>query len=431
MKPTHFQLLMFFLCSVLPLQGQIIQTYSGLKRSQLSYLHANLPQLTASRQSDQSLLHLNPEEGLISQLDRTRQQLVNLPVFHRADYEIDTSGADTTIHWNLAESRTVFPLFNFGGVRGNFHYLVGFNDIHWQGRGQQLTAFYQNNDGQHNYYLALRNPSLRGSRWGYRIEASRYAAIEPLYFPETAVNYRYANLNFGASVSYRIRPTQEVEFGISTFRENFQKLEAEENSPGPDQLRQQKLLFKGRHQLNRLNYHQERLAGTDHQTIAQAVINLRDDSRFFIGWHDFRWFQLVGNRGNLAARLRAGLSSNDNSPFAPFVLDSQVNIRGSGNRIDRGTAQLILNLEYRHRVWCDRKERFAIQLVAFSDIGSWRSPGGSLGEVFDGTTLREFVGLGTRLISLKASNAAIRVDYGLDLRNPQERGLVLGFGQYF
>ncbi|MEM7574216.1 MAG: BamA/TamA family outer membrane protein [Bacteroidota bacterium] len=430
MQLTHFQFLLFLL-STLSLQGQVTQTYSGLKRTQLSYLHANLPQLSAADQTDQSLLRLEPEVELTAALEQTRQELLNLPVFHRADYEIDVSGADTTVHWQLAESRTLFPLFNFGGVRGNFHYLLGFNDIHWQGRGQQLTAFYQNNDGQHNYYLALRNPSLGGSRWGYRLESGRYAAIEPLYFPEAAVNYRYANLNFGLSASYRFRPRQELEWGITIFQERYRKLEPEENSPGPDNVRLKKLLFKGRHQLNRLDFYQERLAGTDHQTIAQAVVNLHDNTRFFIAWHDFRWFQLVGAKGNVAARLRAGVSTNDNSPFAPFVLDSQVNIRGSGNRIDRGTAQLILNLEYRHRIWRDRRERFAIQLVAFSDIGGWRSPGGSLEEVIDGSTLREFVGLGTRILSLQASNAVIRVDYGVDLRNTAERGLVVGFGQYF
>jgi hypothetical protein len=32
---------------------------------------------------------------------------------------------------------------------------------------------------------------------------------------------------------------------------------------------------------------------------------------------------------------------------------------------------------------------------------------------------------------LKAYNALIRIDYGIDVRNVQERGIVLGFGQYF
>ena len=121
----------------------------------------------------------------------------------------------------------------------------------------------------------------------------------------------------------------------------------------------------------------------------------------------------------------------ENSPFAPFVLDSQVNIRGSGNRIDRGTAQLILNLEYRHTVWMDRRERFAAQVVGFSDLGTWRNPGGELSDLVASENIRHFVGAGLRVLSLKAYNAALRVDYGVDVRNTKQRGVVLGFGQYF
>jgi hypothetical protein len=142
-------------------------------------------------------------------------------------------------------------------------------------------------------------------------------------------------------------------------------------------------------------------------------------------------YRLVGQRGNLALRLRAGVSTNVNSPFAPFVLDSQVNIRGSGNRIDRGTAQLILNLEYRHTAWHDRRDRFAIQLVGFSDLGTWRNPGGEFDDLWNEQNLRHFLGGGLRLISLQAFNALIRIDYGVDVFNPNERGVVVGFGQYF
>lgn len=89
---------------------------------------------------------------------------------------------DTLIRWTVEGSRTVFPIFNFGGVQGNTYFQLGFNDLHLNGRGQQLTAFYQNNNGEHDYFISLNNPSWRGTRWGCRLESRRYAAIEPVFY---------------------------------------------------------------------------------------------------------------------------------------------------------------------------------------------------------------------------------------------------------
>ena len=368
---------------------------------------------------------------LSERLDDLRQHFVNLPAIADAEWTLDTTGSDTIVDWTLHEARTIFPIVNFGGVRGNRYYQLGVQDFHFRGRGQQLTAFYQNIDGEHNYYLSLINPTYRGSRWGYLLETRRYAAIEPVFFPSAAVDYRYANTSLTAGISHNYHPRNQASFALSAFRERYLKLRPEEAQPGPDDLTEDKVLLKLGHVRNRIDYHYERLAGSHHQTYFQAVHNFRDRSNFLIFWHDLRYYRLVGYRGNLALRLRAGISSNGASPFAPFVLDSQVNIRGSGNRIDRGTAQLILNLEYRHVLWHDRRDRFSFQGVAFSDLGSWRNPGGELSDLHAEENIRHFVGGGLRFNWLKAFNATVRVDYGVDVRNEEERGWVVGFGQYF
>ena len=428
------QLLLVLLAigAVVGLPGQVPQHFAGLQRTRLVYLTSEVAALSPSADSAVLSLHLRPRQPLTAALKELRQELVNLPVITSADYRIDSSGGRVErVRWRIDEGRTIFPLLNIGGVRGNIHYLLGVQDINFRGRGQQLTAFYQNNDGEHNYYLALRNASYRGSRWGYELESRRYAAVEPVYFPSVAVNYRYANLSLGASVLYSTPNRHVFSFGLSSFYERYRLANPNEATPGPRELDLPKTLVKLSHRFGRPDWHWERLAGSDHQTQLQYVRNLQDRTAFAIAWHDFRYYRLVGYRGNLATRLRVGISSNEPSPFAPFVLDSQTNIRGSGNRIDRGTAQLILNLEYRHSVWRDRRERFATQLVAFSDIGSWRNPGGNLEDIFDGNNVRHFVGAGLRLISLRAFNAVLRIDYGVDVRNTRERGAVIGFGQYF
>ena len=414
------------------LSAQVTQQFNNLARTRVQYLLDKSMDFQPGLSPEYPLLKRSLGQSLEDQLEDVRQDLVNLPVFTIADWRIEVSGLDTTVHWDFEESRTVFPILNFGGIKGNAYYQLGFNDIHFRGRGQQLTAFYQNNDGEHNYYLALTNSAWRGSRWGYQFESRRYAAVEPVYFDEGSVNYRYANLSFGLSGSYALRPGKILSLGFSTFNERYRKLEGQrEDSPGPESVNQQKLLLKGSHTIDLLDHFKERVRGSHHQTIGQVVRTLNGGKDFLIGWHDFRYYRLLGQRGNLAARLRAGISSNDKTPFAPFVLDSQVNIRGSGNRIDRGTAQLILNLEYRHSVWRDKKGRFAAQLVGFSDLGTWRNPGGRFDDLFQRESIRHFVGGGIRLISLKAHNAVLRLDYGVDTRNKKERGFVAGFGQYF
>ncbi len=425
-------LLFFFTFATQQIFAQLPVYFEGLARTQVQYLVDQQIGFRPGTDDESLRFTLDPALSQEQSLNQLRQLLVNLPAITQATWRVDSAaGKPAAIYWEIEESRTVFPLLNLGGVKGNFFYMFGINDIHFRGRAQRLTAFYQNTDGEHNYYLGLSNDAYRGSRWGYSLESQRYAAIEPVFFPEAAVNYRYANLSFGAGISYTLPSRHVFRLGVSNFYEHYLKVSEDANAPGPDDVRLDKGLLKFNHSINRVDQFMERQSGTDHQTIAQAVFNLEDDSRFYIIWHDFRYYHLLGNRGNLAARLRTGISTNENSPFAPFVLDSQVNIRGSGNRIDRGTGQLILNLEYRHTAWKDQRERFAVQLVGFSDLGTWRNPGGELDDFWQAENIRHFVGGGLRLLSLKAYNAGLRIDYGVDVRNTRERGVVLGFGQYF
>ena len=412
--------------------AQVPQHFEGLARTQVQYLDTQSKVLRAGSSPENLSLHLPPGQKLTATLNHLRQQLINLPAITRARYTIDSLGGQpSAVNWQVEEARTLFPLLDLGGVKGNFYYMLGFTDFNFRGRGQSLTAFYQNIDGEHNYYLGFTNPNWKGSHWGFLLESQRYAAVEPLYFPDP-VSYVYANLSFGAGLSYTTPNRHIFRFGLSNFYEHYRKTETERSTPGPEELDLNKGLLKFSHAHQNLNYHWERLEGTAHETVFQAVRTFNNSAdNFVIGWHDFRYYKMKGEAANLALRLRVGLSTNVNSPFAPFVLDSQVNIRGSGNRIDRGTAQLILNLEYRLAAWKDKRDRFAVQAVGFSDLGSWRNPGGEISDVWDEENFRHFVGGGVRLISLKAYNAVLRLDYGVDVRNTRERGFVAGFGQYF
>lgn len=405
----------YLLLLSLPLVAQQPARVTGLKRTRIDYLLRQVPGFTTATDS--------------STLWSLRQQLVNLPLLADATFRPRVvAGGDTLVYWTFDEARTVFPLLSFGGLADNIFFLLGVRDINWRGRGNQLEAYYQNNAGEHNFRLFLANPNLRYGRWGYSAELQRYAAREPLYFPER-LDYQYVNLTAGFGISYTLRPRSVYRLGANVFREHYTRLDRSEL--GPADLRQTKFLLKASYHHDRRDYFGERQAGWFHSTVGQTVLTGGQTTPFFIGWHELRHYRLTGRRGNLAGRLRMGLSSNDATPFAPFVLDSQFNLRGIGNRIDRGTAQLVLNLEYRHSFVRDTRDRFVLQGVAFSDLGSWRSPGGSLSDLVDGASVRHFVGGGLRLASPRISSAVVRIDYGTDVAGTDDRGLVVGFGQFF
>ena len=158
---------------------------------------------------------------------------------------------------------------------------------------------------------------------------------------------------------------------------------------------------------------------------------IRDRSWFHSLQFSGKYFSRVGdkNKGNLALRFYIGIATNNDSPFAPYVVDSHINLRGVGNRTARGTAQFILNSEYRY-TWRESK-KWGVQAVAFLDIGAWRRPGGNLEEVFDTTQFKQFAGGGLRLIYKKIYGTVLRLDYGINIQHINQGGLVIGFGQYF
>ncbi len=360
------------------------------------------------------------------------QRLRNLYSVANARFRLDTLTRDRLgLVIEVEEAWTLFPIVSVTGVRSNTWYEIGASEINLLGRGMNLTLAYRNIDGRSNYQVFFQQPYVLGSRWGLLAGIHRYASTEPLFFPEGTVFYNYTNWSFDVGISYEFTQGHSLQFGANYFIEGYAKTPDQplENPPGPDELTIPKGLFKLIHRLDRVNYDYFYQDGFSNTTSVEAVYNSDDGSWFNLMLNDFHFFRRTGQRGNLAMRLRLGLSTNLNSPFAPFVLDSRFNIRGAGNRIDRGTGTLVFNAEYRHTLF--ERDLVAVQGVAFSDLGAWRSAGGDFDELFDPEFLRHFVGPGIRFIYKKAHNAVLRIDYGFDLYQPGERGVVFGFGQYF
>ncbi|MEQ8628342.1 POTRA domain-containing protein [Ekhidna sp.] len=389
--------------------------FEGIKKTKQAYL-------------SQFLSIQNGDELDSVKLEETKQRLVNLEMFADVAYQVEQTDGDVTITFQMMELFTLLPIFNFGGIEENFWFQIGASEVNLGGKGNKITTYYQYYD-RSSFAVHLTLDRIKQSQWGLNFNFIKWSTLEPLFFGGNAVEYDYDNYTFGIDAIRHFNFRDRVEFGISFFTEDYQKFTPGTFEGAPENVNKHKMLGKIRLIQNRVDYHFFYLDGWHNQLNLQTVHSLNDDPAFHIAFNDLKRFIKIGRYGNFASRLRLGLSSNEESPFAPFVLDSYVNIRGVGNRVDRGTGAIILNAEYRYALVDQSK--LALQGVIFSDSGSWRNPGGDFADFADSENFQLFAGGGLRLIHKKIYNAIFRVDYGINLQDPNINGFVLGIGQYF
>jgi outer membrane protein insertion porin family len=344
-------------------------------------------------------------------------------------YRLDTINQEAIqLVYIVEEGISRYPLLFFGGLSGNVWWEAGYTDRNWQGRGEILALTLRQTDGRMGGSLHFQKPFFRGSKWGAGLQIQRYASREPLYFGDEQVDYFYLNHSLGGQVFYNFRPEDRLEAGASFFREDFEKVNPEQ-IPGPTEKQEFKQLFRLAYQLNKVNFDWVQPEGY-HLTFSTEMVTQREQvSIFYLVRAIGRHYKPIGKAGLLATRVSLGYAANENTPFAPFVVDSRINIRGAGNRVDRGTAAAVLNTEYRQQLLS--KSWLILQGVAFMDIGTWRNPGGNISDLIQGEEIKYFTGLGIRAIIPKAQQAILRLDYGYGVQPLGQQGIVLGLGQYF
>ncbi|WP_462247840.1 POTRA domain-containing protein [Ekhidna sp.] len=389
--------------------------YEGLKKTKASYV-------------DQFVTFSEGDKLDSAALLATQQRLVNLEMFSDVKFQIEETSSGVNVTFQFQELFTLLPIFSFGGIEENFWIQVGASEVNLGGRGNKLTTYYQYYD-RSSFAAHLTFSRIKQSNWGVNVNLIKWATLEPLFFDNQTVEYEYGNYTIGADVIRHFNFTDRVEVGGAFFTESYRKFTNGFFEGAPEKVDKKKLLGKATFVWNRVNYFFFYQSGWHNQLNIQTVQSLDDDPPFYIVFNDVKKFWRSGEKGNFGARLRLGLSTNEESPFAPFVLDSYLNIRGVGNRVDRGTGAIILNAEYRHS-FVDKK-KVAIQGVLFSDSGSWRNPGGNFADFSEPDNFVLFAGGGLRFIHKNIYNAILRVDYGFNLQQTNINGFVLGIGQYF
>ncbi|WP_339849706.1 outer membrane protein assembly factor [uncultured Dokdonia sp.] len=419
MKYFWLYILVMLYCSMSNAQEGIVKDFT---------IHGNKKLKTSFIKLISDLRVDSPLDSTLLEVDIIR--LKRLPAVRHAYYQVIPSYDNYEVRYYIEENITINPQLNVYTTNDDeFAFRVGLYEFNTLGRNIAFGGFYQR-DIFNSYGVNLRAPFLFNNKLGVAINAQRLTTQEPVFLDEGTADYKYSNTSFEVLGLYAINFKHRVEAGVNLFNEKYEYLAGATSAGVPQEFNVDKILIKGIYEYNALDYYYQYISGFKSTFNVQHVMaNDRRLPDFTIWWNDFQYFTRLGDKGNWANRLRVGLASNADSPFAPFSVDNNLNIRGVGNTIDRGTGVIVINTEYRHTLV--DKESFVLQGNAFVDAGSWRNPGGDFDDFGDDQNLRVYPGLGLRFTHKKIFNATFRIDYGYGITPKSTSGFVFGVGQYF
>ena len=351
----------------------------------------------------------------------------NTRFFNDVSFDIRTEGTDTLITFKCQEIHTALPLFELGASAGNKWVRLGIEDENGLGKGIRSIVFYQYND-RHSFYIKQAFP-LVFKKWGLNYLVKKWSVLEPLNLDNQRNTFLYTNIDAELTTQYAFDINRhDIEFGVGYMSETYALPMDENGNRMVNMYGFDRLILKGNHQINQLNYTSFYLNGWANKFNFLTSYDPTNKTTFGFFSNETTYFKTLPTKANLAFRSRFGISTNNNVFLAPFILDNYYNIRSIGNKVDRGTASLALNFEYRQTLW--ENKLFGFQVVGFTDAGTWRTPDGVLIDMLNSKNMKVFAGIGGRFIYKKAYDAIIRLDYGYGIKG-EGKGFVFGLGQYF
>ncbi|MEO9532072.1 MAG: POTRA domain-containing protein [Crocinitomicaceae bacterium] len=393
-------------------------TFEGLTKTKKEYLE-RIIRCKVGEEFDPAILR--EDEKTIRSL--------NLFFNVESSYAKNESEDAWDILFELEEAKYLYPILSISGFKGQFKLQAGFNQINFRGHAESIGFLYQYYD-RHSFsafYNALRH---KNGLTGHDIAASKYSTVEPLYFEDTTAAFNFDNYNFSLGGHFWIKPKLRVGLGGMYMYEKYKQLDSTVFDLGKTEFFFHKYQIRSFFEYANLDVNYERVFGFKNYTYLETIQTIDFPGISFIKFtNDIYWYKEIGNRGNFAIHNRFGISTNNMSPFSPFVLDGFLNVRGIGNRVSRGTAELINNIEYRHTIW--KHKWFYLQVAGLIDFGTLRQPGDDLASMFTYNEMQLFTGGGLRLHSRKIYNVVFRVDYSVNPMRPDQHGLTFGVGQFF
>ncbi len=377
---------------------------------------------------------INTKNGKLldsAQIEANKDRLIRLPGIANVTYAVSKNENDTyEVIYSIDENFTIIPSANVYTTNNEeFAYRIGLYEFNGFGRSIIFGGYFQR-DIYNSFGLSFRAPYLFSNKVGISTNFQNLTTQEPVFLENGTAEYKYNNISYEVLGLYEFDLKNRAEVGVNYFTETYNFKNGATAADVPQNLEVNKLLYKFIYEFNSVKAEYYLVDGFKNTFNFQYVTS-RDVvlPSFLIGLNDFVYYKRFGNSGNWANRLRLGLATNNDSPFAPFAVDNNLNIRGVGNIIDRGTAAIVLNTEYRQTFF--EKGWFVLQGNAFVDAGSWRNPGGDFGDFGESQNIRVYPGIGLRFLHKRIFNAIFRIDYGYGISREATQGFVFGIGQYF
>ena len=335
-------------------------------------------------------------------------RLWNTDLFSLITARVEPRGGRQVAIFELEERFSLNPLFSFGVGGGAWWFRLGANDVNWLGRYLEWGARYERFDVYNGGQAWLRDPRLFGRRLTGLVQLEYLVRPRPLY-----ARRRMAGI---LELSGEIDDTTRLGVHVDLFRDEY--LSPHE---GPAQLPQNLLAGQAIVQLKmgRVDTVRLRQRGWSLELKETLGVTSQASAPVFVQTMiELLWFQMLGDRWNLAVRAQAALSSSAPTELGYYVGGLDL-VRGYDDSLYRTEAYVLANAEVRATVldfmW------FALVGAAFVDaalVGPTPTPMLSAGG-------------GVRLLVPRLVRTGVRADLAVTLTGRPALGVSLGVYQFF
>lgn len=370
------------------------------------------------------------EDGQMNEthLKRSCELILNTGFFSEVGFVKEESMEGDEIVFSVKEKWTLLPSFNGGATPENKFIEFGVLDFHFMGMGGMLGVFYRYYD-KSAFQVLFNQPYIGRSKWGFNLLAENYVNTEPIYISRHPFKYNLNRYHYYLAGSVELAGLHTALLPGFGYRSEVFNLNDDADGVLPEREIQDGFYVSlkwvdSRRLIQDVVYQK----GFAWQVSAELPVFSSDKKNYMRLGLENRVYGRMGDRGNIAGRLRLNWVENYASAFAPLYHDDFENLRGSGHRSDRGTAEVSVSLEYRQVVW--ENSWLVIQPLIFSDISTLRPPGASVNDWVENGRVRCYAGPGLRLNFTQVSGSIIRADYGFAI-GEKGSGLVVGVNHFF
>lgn len=393
--------------------------FEGLKKSKPSYLMQLIKQ----------------QEGESYSAERVKRDLLVLlrePAVSHAYHSLDSlANGELLLRFHIEENSTLIPAVDlWQTVNNSFAYHLGVTDYNFLGKGYTLGGFYRQNNFP-GFGIILENNNFYNPQTELKLIAQQLETLEPIKSNEETDQYRYRFKSIELSLGREINLKHKLLLSGGVIGERYLFHDGVDVAKIPNRFTTVKAVTKVGYQYDFLQSLYYQLDGWRNQMYFTQIWgeSITQNKSFYTLENETLFFKRRRKLGNFAARLQWGLARNINSPFPPFAIDNNRNVRGAGNLVQRGNAFWALNLEYRHTLL--EKGWFALQANAFVDLAGIQAVNTSINQLFSQNNHYRYGGIGLRFIHKYIYRAVVRIDYGINLKEINQSGLVFGIGQFF